>query len=213
MGAGRGIGGRTGAEAEEMIYKATITSSTLRVRESRIVAELLLEGVDDAEWHDAVIQRNVLQTGSAETARRVGGLLRARMMGLGERLWAMVRDGNHELATQAVFAGAVKNSRLLGDFMDLTIREQRALFARKLEPRMWHEYIEGCRGRDPDMPHWSDATIAKLKSTVFSMLAEAGYLQDTRSLILQNVFVHGRLATYLSDADESYVLRCMEVTQ
>ena len=93
------------------------------------------------------------------------------------------------------------------------MREQRALFSKKLEHRMWNEYIAGCRERDPDMPHWSDTTVAKLRSMVFSMLAEADYLKDTRSLLLQNVFVDAQLAAYLRDRGESYVLRCMEVME
>lgn len=125
----------------------------------------------------------------------------------------MVRDGGTELATQAAFAGAVKQSRLLGDFMDIEMREQRTLFARKLELHMWSDYIAGCRGRDPDMPFWSDTTIAKLRSIVFSMLAEAAYLKDTRSLQLQNVFVDPQLSSYLQDRSERYVLRCMELTE
>ncbi len=195
-----------------MIYAATITSATLRVRESRIVADLLLRGVGAEEWRSAILEQHILQTRSVETARRIGRLVRARLTTMDEGLWTMVRDGNRELATQAVFAGAVKNSRLLGDFMDLTIREQRALFARKLELRMWQDYIDGCRGRDPDMPHWSEKTVAKLRVVVFSMLAEAGYLMDTRSLTLQNVFIDDRLSSYLKEAGETYVLRCMEVT-
>ena len=196
-----------------MIYSATITTATLRVRESRIIADLLLQGISDAGWHDAVIERNVLQTRSVETARRMGRMVRARLNTMDRGLWTLVRDGNRELATQAVFAGAVKNSRLLGDFIDLTIREQRALFAKRLESRMWQEYIEGCRGRDPNMPNWTDKTVTKLRSVVFSILAEAGYVKDTRSLILQNVFVDRQLASYLDDRGEAYVLRCMEVTQ
>jgi len=196
-----------------VIYTATITSASLRLRESRIVAELLLGGISARHWQETIIEQNVLQMGSEVSARRISRLLRARLEPMGKRFWTMVRDGNRELATQAVFAGAVKNSRLLGDFMDLTIREQRALFARKLELRMWQEYIDGCRGRDPEMPYWSDATVARLRSAVFSMLAEAGYLKDTRSLILQNVFVDDQLTGYLRDAGEGYVLRCMEVTQ
>jgi hypothetical protein len=124
----------------------------------------------------------------------------------------MLRDGDRVLATQACFAGAVKNSRLLGDFMDITIRAQVALFAKHLEPRMWADYIAGCRGRDPDMPHWTDATVAKLRSTVFSMLAEAGYVNNTRELTLQNTFIDPSLAGYLRDRGEKYVLRCLEVT-
>lgn len=194
-------------------YTATITSASLRLRECRIIADLLLKRVSSDEWRRAVEERNVMQMGSVESIRRISRLLRARLEPLGEGLWQIVRDGSHGQATQAAFAGAVANSRLLGDFMDITIREQRALFAKRLEARMWLDYMEGCRGRDPDMPHWSDATVARLRSAVFSMLAEAAYLKDTRSLLLQNVFVDAQLSAYLRDRGETYVLRCMEVAE
>jgi hypothetical protein len=196
-----------------MIYTATISSTPLRLRESRIVADLLLQGVGEEAWKEAIVGQNVLQVGSTVGVIRSSNILRARLEPLGEALWKMVRDGERELATQAAFAGAVKHSRLLGDFMDITIREQRALFSRKLENRIWTEYIEGCRGRDPDMPHWSDTTVVKLRSVVLSMLAEAAYLKDTRSRLLQNVFVDAQLAACLRDRQETYVLRCMEVME
>lgn len=196
-----------------MTYTATITSASLRLRESRIVAGLLLQNANQGQWKEAILERNVLQMGSVESIKRISRLLRARLEPLGEELWQMVRDGEREQATQAALAGAVKNSRLLGDFMDITLREQRTLFAEKLEYRMWTEYIEGCRGRDPDMPHWSDATVARLRSAVFSMLSEAGYVKDTRSLIVQNVFVDAQLAAYLRERGEAYVLRCVGVTE
>ncbi len=196
-----------------MIYTATITSASLRLRESRIISDLLLQGVSEEDWKAALLERNELQMGSVESIKRISRLLRARLEPLGEGLWEMVRDGGREQAIQAVLAGAVKNSRLLGDFMDIAIREQRALFATKLEYRMWNEYIAGCRGRDPDMPQWSDTTVARLRSAVFSILSEAGYLKDTRGLLLQNVFVDAQLAAWLRDREESYVLRCMEVME
>ena len=169
--------------------------------------------MSEEAWKEAVLEQNVLQMGSPVTIIRSSNILRARLEPLGDGLWKMVRDGGRAQAAQAALAGAVKHSRLLGDFMDITMREQRALFAKKLENRMWTDYIEGCRGRDPDMPHWSDATVAKLRSVVFSMLAEADYLKDTRSLLLQNVFVDAELVAYLRNRGESYVLRCMEVTE
>jgi len=197
----------------KMIYTATITSASLRLRESRIIADLLLQAVSSEAWKEAILEGNALQMGSVVSIKRISRLIRARLEPLGEGLWRMVRDGGRALATQAAFAGTVKNSRLLGDFMDITMREQRALFAKKLEYRMWVEYMAGCRGRDPDMPQWSDATVVRLRSSVFSILAEAGYLQDTRSLILQNVFVDAQLAGHLRDRGETYVLRCMEVME
>jgi hypothetical protein len=194
-------------------YTSTITSSSLRLRESRTIADLLLKQVDDREWKRQVKELNVLQMGSPVSVDRISLLLRARLEPLGPSLWQMVRDGDRILATQAAFAGAVKDSRLLGDFLDIAVREQRQLYAEKLPLRIWSDYIAGCRGRDPEMPSWSDATVSKLRSAVFSMLAEAGYVNDTRELRLQNVFVTPQLADYLRERDETYVLRCLEVSE
>jgi hypothetical protein len=199
--------------AGDVIYTATISSTPLRLRETRIVAGLLLQGVSDEEWTEAIVESNALQIASKVGVVRSANILRARIEPLGQELWRMVRDGERELATQVAMAGAVRHSRLLGDFMDLAIREQRALFRTTLDRRTWSDYLEGCRGRDPEMPHWSDSTVAKLRSVVFSMLAEAGYLKDTRSLQLQAVFVDQGLATCLADREEGYVLRCLRVME
>lgn len=177
-----------------------------------MVAETLLTDPSRDAWRRTIVEGNALQARSPATARRLGSLLRARLEPLGEPAWIMLRDGDRELAVQTCLAGAIRNSRLVGDFMDITIREQVVVFAKQLEPRVWIDFIAGCRGRDPEMPNWTDATIAKLRSVVFSMLAEAGYVNNTRELRLQTVFVDTGLTAYLRSRGEDYVLRCMEVT-
>ena len=54
-----------------MIYTATITSASLRLRESRIVADLLLRGVGANDWRRAVLEDDVLQMGSVESMKRI----------------------------------------------------------------------------------------------------------------------------------------------
>ena len=194
-------------------YTSTITSASLRLRETRLVADLLLKQVDAQEWKRQIKEQNLLQMGSPESISRISNLLKARLEPLGSGLWEMVRDGDRTLATQAAFAGAVKDSRLLGDFLDIAIREQRQLYAETLDPLIWNDYMAGCRGRDPEMPTWSESTVLKLRSAVFAMLAEAGYLEDSRSLRLQSVFVVPQLSQYLKERGETYVLRCLQVCE
>ena len=67
-----------------------------------------------------------------------------------------------EASSVSTYRVRLKSSRPLGDFMDITMREQQALFAERLDYPMWNDYIAGCRGRDPDMPHWTDATVAPI---------------------------------------------------
>ena len=114
-----------------------------------------------------------------------------------------MRDGKGDVATHAVLAAAVKHSPLLGDFLDLVVREQYRLFATALSNKLWDDYLDGCRERDPDMPQWNESTRSRLRSSVFQMLAQAGYIENTRSLKLQTVHIAAPVLRYLQSHDEA----------
>jgi hypothetical protein len=194
-----------------MRYRADITAGALKVSESRIIADLLLRGVDETGWQEALYAQNVLQTRSPKTASRLALLLRGRLELTQAELWKLVRDGSGTVATQACLAAAVKHSALLGDFLDLVVREQYTCYAEVLSTRLWEDYIEDCRGRDPAMPRWSDATVDRLRSSVFQTLAQVGYIENTRTLKLQTVHIASQVLDYLTEHTEHYVLRCMQV--
>jgi hypothetical protein len=194
-------------------YKADLTAGALKLAESRIVAGLLLQGLGVADWRDAVVTRNILQTRSPATATRLIKLIRGRLETMGADLWRLVKDGNGTVAAHATLAAAVKHSTLLGDFFDLVVREQHRLFAERLSNRLWDGYLDGCRERDPDMPQWADSTRQRLRSAVFQTLAQAGYLDGTRTLRLQTVHVAEPVLHYLRANREEYVLRCLQVSR
>jgi hypothetical protein len=76
-----------------MRYKADITAGSLKVPESRIIADLLLCGINQGEWNEAILDKNVLQARSPETARRLTRLIRRRLETMKASLWRLVRDG------------------------------------------------------------------------------------------------------------------------
>ena len=194
-----------------MLYKADITVGPLMVPESRAIAALLLRGVGEAEWLAAIREENVLQTRSPSFALRRAQLIRARLATMDDRLWRLVRDGSNEVATHANLASAIKHSRLLGDFLDLVVREQFRLREPDLPYHLWTRFIAGCAERDPDMPHWSDRTLGNLRRTVFQILAEAGFIDSVRGKNLHALHVTPDVLVYLEDRGEDYVLRCMRV--
>ena len=194
-----------------MRYRADITAGALKVPESRQIADLLLQGTNDMGWKDALYDRNILQTRSPKTATRLALLLRGRLELMDADLWKLVRDGSGTVATHACLAAAVKHSTLLGDFLGLVVQEQYQCYAVALSHKLWEDYIVDCRRRDPDMPRWSDSTIARLRSSVFQILAQAGYVENTRTLKLQTVHMASQVLDYLTEHHEHYVLRCIQV--
>ena len=195
-----------------MRYKADITAGSLKVPESRIIAEMLLKGVDEKGLQEALRQDNALQSRSPASTIRLGRLIRQRLILMKPELWRLVRDGTGIVATHAVLAAAVKHSFLLGDFLDLVVREQYRLYKYNLTDKIWDDFIDDCRSRDPEMPVWRESTIKRLRSSVFQILAQAGYIQNTRSKKLQKVHIASQVLNYLEMNNEEYVLHCIQVT-
>lgn len=195
-----------------MRYKADLTAGSLKIQESRIIADLLLQGVTPQQWRDMLIQQNILQVRHLATAIRLARLIRQRLELVDSGLWILVRDGTSTIASQALLAAAIKQSALLGDFLDLVVREQYQLFAPTLSQALWNHYLEDCRGRDPEMPQWNESTKRRLRSSVFQTLAQSGFLENTRTLRLQPVHIASQVLRYLHDRHEAYVLRCIQVS-
>lgn len=193
-------------------YKADIAGGSLKIPESRVIANLLLEGVDERQWKDAIEVQNVLQKRSPGTAKRQASLIRGRLAAMGPELWELVRDGSLQVTTQAVFASAIKHSTLLGDFLDLVVRDQFRMFRSDLPRRLWLDFVEKCHDRDPLMPEWQESTTNKLGDSVYRILIEVGYVVDNKSYTLQPVRISGEVMAYLRDHEEDHVLRCMQVS-
>jgi hypothetical protein len=202
---------RTSPGAPRMRYGAEITAGSLKVQESRVIADLLLRGVGGDEWRRYIVEENVLQTRSPESAIRLARLIRHRLELTGPDLWRLVRDGSGSVVTHGLLAAAIKHSPLLGDFLDLVVREQFRVFNTTLPKRLFHDFLQDCRGRDPEMPPMSESTRNKLQRTVYHILIQAGYLCDARSFGLQQVHIAQPVLDYLQRNNEEYVLRCIQV--
>jgi hypothetical protein len=202
------IGRRTAG----MRYRADIAAGALKLPESRVIADLLIRRLSPQAWREAIYNRNVLQTRSPASAERLVRLIRARLELVEAELWRIVAEREVTIATHALLAAAIKHSALLGDFLDLVVREQYQIFSERLTNSLWNQYLDDCRGRDPQMTEWHESTRRRLRSSIFQILAQAGFVRDTRSLKLQTVFIAADVINYLKRHDEQYVLRCIRVS-
>jgi hypothetical protein len=193
-------------------YTANIGGGELKITESRIIAELLLNNVDDKAWHETIVVNNILQHKSLGFALRQASLIRARLLLMKPELWQLVKDGSKKVATEAVFAAAIKHSPLLADFLDLVVREEFKIYSTALTKTHWKKYLVECSARDPYMPQWSVGTETRLASSVWGILAEVGYLSNKREKLLQAVSISPEVMNYLINEQEKTVLRCIQVS-
>ena len=193
-------------------YNGSIVAGSLLVRESRIIARLLLDKTDSKAWHHAIIIENILQKRSPETAKRQARLIKERLRLMKPEFWKLIDKGASDVVIQSLLAASIKHSRLLGDFMDKVVRSHWLVFKKRLSNRDWRDYLEMCVQVDPNIYNWKDSTQSKLKQIIFRILAEAKYIDNTRSLELLPVSIVPEIKTYLLNNSEDYVLKCMEIT-
>jgi len=194
-------------------YSGDIVAGSLLIPESRKIATLLLIKVSQKDWLQAINIENILQKRSPLSARRQANLIRKRLLTMTPELWRMVVDGTSEVATQAVLAATVKDSRLLGDFMQKTVHEKWQMFEKKLSLPDFNNYFDTCSQIDPRILEWSDTTKKKVREVIIRILSESGYLSSTKSLDLMPVSIHPDVAAYLRSHKEEYVLKSLQATQ
>lgn len=194
-------------------YTANITAGSLKIRESRIIADMMIRNVNDPEWKKLLYDDNILQAKNPTTVRRYVQLIRQRLELMNVDLWKLIRDGSSLVATQAVLAAAIKHSRLLGDFMYLVVKEHIRMFKPALTLATWNDFLDDCSGRDPKVATWTDSTRKKLNTVVYHILIQAGYLENNRTLKLQNVHIAPEIIQNLEQYREHYVLKCLEVSR
>lgn len=196
-----------------MRYNAEIVAGSLMLPESRKIAELLLRGIDDGAWRRALVVDNVLQKKSPATVKRQSALIRKRLELMTPDLWRLVVGGTSEVATQSVFAAAIKHSHLLGDFLQGVVKAHYKVFDNQLSRKDWQTFLEEREQIEPEVASWAESTRDKLGEVIFRVLAEARYLDSTRSLRITPVVLTDEVRRYLVSNGEQEVLDCMEITQ
>lgn len=191
-------------------YNAEISAGSLFPLESRRIATLLLSSPDQATWQHAIETENILQKKTPATARRQATLLRRRLTTLDAQAWNMLANRDSEVVIQLLMAAAVKHSHLLGDFMLRVYADRQRRLEPALAPSDWEDFLAECAHFDPAVADWSDTTKAKLFQVIVRILAEAKYLESTRSMKLTPQSLHPEVRRYLRAHDESYALDCLE---
>ena len=193
-------------------YGSDLTGGSLMVRESRMVAALMLDKATPEEWDQAIRVDNILQKKSPASAKRNAQAIRKRLERIEPEFWRALRDGDEELATQVAFCTALERNLLLVEFMERVIRDAYVTHAENLELFQWADFLEDCAHKDPNIYDWKESSKKKMRQVVFRMLAEMGYLNNTRSLKLQHVVIRPEIRAMLDDTCKQRIRQCMEVS-
>lgn len=192
-------------------YLGDLIGGSLMIRESQIVAELLLKKPTKEEWIDAIVNQNVLQKRSDASAKRNAATIKKRLEGLNDEFIEQLAFGSTELSTQLMFAATLINSTMLADFMRNVFIDAKRMFRESIDSTDWESFWDERSRLFPEFSQMTASSTYKIAQVAFKVLADAGYIETTRNKKLQNVYLLPEVRTLLTDMNRDDIITAMEV--
>ncbi|KXJ50745.1 MAG: hypothetical protein AXW17_10040 [Colwellia sp. Phe_37] len=192
-------------------YLGDLIGGSLMIRESQIVAELLLKKPSKEEWTDAIVNQNVLQKRSDASAKRNAATIKKRLESLNDEFIEQLAFGSTELSTQLMFAATLINSTMLADFMRNVFIDAKRMFRESIDSTDWESFWDERSRLFPEFSQMTASSTYKIAQVAFKVLADAGYIETTRNKKLQNVYLLPEVRTLLTDMNRDDIITAMEV--
>lgn len=193
-------------------YLGDLIGGSLMIKESQIVAKLLLNKPTQEEWLDAIVYQNVLQKRSDASAKRNAATIKKRLEGMSNEYLEQIAFGSTELSTQLMFAATLMNSTLLADFMRNVMVDAKRMFRESLDVGDWESFWDDRSRLFPDLGLMSESSTYKISQVAFKVIADVGYIETTRSKKLQNVYILPEVRTLLLQMDREDIILAMELS-
>lgn len=193
-------------------YLGDLIGGSLMIKESQIVAKLLLNKPTQEEWLDAIVYQNVLQKRSDASAKRNAATIKKRLESMSDEYLEQIAFGSTELSTQLMFAATLMNSTLLADFMRNVMVDAKRMFRESLDVADWESFWDDRTRLFPELGQMSESSTYKISQVAFKVIADAGYIETTRSKKLQNVYILPEVRTLLLQMDREDIILAMELS-
>jgi hypothetical protein len=193
------------------LYLGDLIGGSLMLRESQIIAELLLSYPTSEEWHDKIVNQNILQKNSDASSKRNASTLKNRINCVSDEIKNIIAFGSGDDAKQAMFASVLINTPILYDFMKDVVIDAKRIFRQTLDQSDWEHFWEERSRLHPELGEMTQSTTYKIKQVTFKLLADAEYIDTSSKKNLQNVYVSPRVKDSLSLMGREDVADAMEL--
>lgn len=192
-------------------YGGDLTGGSLLVRESRIVARLLVKPYTPDKVKAIILEDNLFQNHSASTTRRYSNLILLRVQKLTTTQLHLIADGTDETTRLMLFAAVLKAHKLVLDFVREVLFDKVRCYEPSLSKMDWTRFIEQRETIDTEVGKWTDSSRKKIGQVIIRILSEAGFLSDTRSMTIQFPCIPFDVADSLQDSPDGYILDCLKL--
>lgn len=187
-------------------YK-TITREQFLYREMRIVAKLLSEGKDEKQVIEDVVSNNLFQYPTERMIKNITQVCLNRFKEADSKeLINIVANESSSVAKQACLFLMMNYYRLVWDFMITVIGEKYRTKDCSFTKMDMNSFFTCLQEQNDTIASWSDATITKCKQVLKKTLVETGYLDNTKTEVLNPVLLDYSLKEAIENTNNKQAL-------
>lgn len=185
----------------------TITREQFLFHEMRIVARLIKEGKSDEQIIQEVTDNNLFQYPTERMIKNITQVCLNRFNKANSQdLIDIVANDSADAAKQACLFLMMNYYRLVWEFMITVIGEKYRTKDTSFTKMDLNSFFTRLQEQNDVVASWSDATIGKCKQVLKKTLVENGYLDNSRSEVLNPVLLDFRVKEAIEDSNNKEAL-------
>lgn len=185
----------------------TITREQFLFHEMRIVARLLKEGKTDDQVIQEIAENNLFQYPTERMIKNITQVCLNRFNKTNsQELIDIVANDSADAAKQACLFLMMNYYRLVWEFMITVIGEKCRTKDTSFTKMDLNSFFTRLQEQNDVVASWSDATIGKCKQVLKKTLVENGYLDNSRSEVLNPVLLDFRVKEAIEDSNNKEAL-------
>ena len=185
----------------------TITREQFLFNEMRIVARLIKEGKSDEQIIQEVTDNNLFQYPTERMIKNITQVCLNRFnKANSQKLIDIVANDSADAAKQACLFLMMNYYRLVYEFMITVIGEKYRTKDTSFTKMDLNSFFTRLQEQNDVVASWSDATIGKCKQVLKKTLVENGYLDNSRSEVLNPVLLDFRVKEAIEDSNNKEAL-------
>lgn len=185
----------------------TITREQFLFHEMRIVARLIKEGKSDEQIIQEVTDNNLFQYPTERMIKNITQVCLNRFNKANSHEWIdIVANDSADVAKQACLFLMMNYYRLVWEFMITVIGEKYRTKDTSFTKMDLNSFFTRLQEQNDVVASWSDATIGKCKQVLKKTLVENGYLDNSRSEVLNPVLLDFRVKEAIEDSNNKEAL-------
>ncbi len=185
----------------------TITREQFLFNEMRIVARLLNEGKSDNQIIQEVAINNLFQYPTERMIKNIAQVCLNRFnKANSQELVDIIANDSSEAAKQACLFLMMNYYRLVWEFMITVIGEKYRTMDNSFTKMDLNSFFTRLQEQNDTVASWSNATIIKCKQVLKKTLVENGYLDNSKSEVLNQVLLDFRVKEAIGNTNNKEAL-------